>query len=59
MGACFIPDTQRVQVHVQASVGPRSYNILLSERGAAALDQAGADLSGYDCPNVAVALRHK
>lgn len=44
---------------VTASIGPRSYNILLSERAAVALDAAGVDFSGCDVPDLSLALRHK
>ncbi|GAB4814409.1 hypothetical protein N2152v2_001455 [Parachlorella kessleri] len=43
----------------QASIGSRSYNVVLTERAAVALDQAAADLSGYDAPVLSVAMRHK
>lgn len=36
-----------------------SYNILLSERGVAAMEAAGADVSGFDIPDLGVGLRHK
>lgn len=45
--------------NVQASIGPRSYNILLSERGVAAMEAAGADVSGFDVPALRAGLRHK
>ena len=44
---------------VQASIGPRSYNILLSERAVAAMEAAGADLRGFDIPDLQHLLRHK
>ena len=44
---------------VAASIGPRSYNILLTERAAVALDAAGVDLGAFDVPDVSLALRHK
>lgn len=44
---------------ITASIGPRSYNILLSERAATALDMAGADFSDFDVPSLGVSLRHK
>ncbi|PRW58870.1 kynurenine 3-monooxygenase [Chlorella sorokiniana] len=48
------------QGNVQASIGPRSYNILLSERAISAMEAAGADISsGFDVPPLQVSLRHK
>ena len=48
-----------VQGKAQASIGPRSYNLLLTERAAVALEQAGADLSEFDAPEVSVMMRHR
>ncbi|KAL4425516.1 hypothetical protein ABPG75_009532 [Micractinium tetrahymenae] len=45
--------------NAQASIGPRSYNILLSERAVAAMEAAGAEVSGFDVPNLRASLRHK
>lgn len=44
---------------VRASIGPRSYDILLTDRAITALERAGADLSGFDIPDLAYGLRHK
>lgn len=42
-----------------ASIGPRSYNILLNERAAAALDTGEIELSDANVPPVSLAWRHK
>lgn len=42
----------------QASIGPRSYNILLNERAIQAMEQAGAQLEGYDVVELAASMRH-
>jgi hypothetical protein len=44
---------------VRASIGPRSYHILLTERAITALEGAGADLQGFDIPDLAYGLRHR
>lgn len=43
---------------MQASIGPRSYNILLTERAIQAMEQAGAQLEGYDVVELAASMRH-
>ena len=42
-----------------SAIGPRSYNILLTERAVLALEAAGADLSGFDIPDLQTTMRHK
>jgi hypothetical protein len=42
-----------------SAIGPRSYNILLTERAVLALEAAGADLSGFDIPDLQTTMHHK
>ncbi|KAL4419393.1 hypothetical protein ABPG77_003367 [Micractinium sp. CCAP 211/92] len=44
---------------VQATIGPRSYNIVLSERALSAMEEAGVDIAGFEILDVETGLRHK